>query len=80
MKMSSESILVTEEGVIVAGRGGDVCRFVETEEEVEVESREVGSPMLGIDLMNLLGVVPDPNFMFEESSEEDEPLDMLNGD
>ena len=56
MKMSSESILVTEEGVIVSGRGGDVCRLVETEEEVEVETREVGRPMLGLSLMNLLGM------------------------
>ena len=80
MKTSSESILVTEEGVIVAGRGGDVCKLVETEEEVEVESRDVGSPMLGMDWLNLLGVIPDPNFMFEENSEEDEPLGLLNGD
>ena len=38
----------------------------------------MGRPMLGMNMMNLLGV-PNHNFMFEDSDEEDEPLNVLNG-
>jgi len=32
MKISAESIIVTDEGGICAGRGGDICRFIDTQE------------------------------------------------
>lgn len=41
MLESAESIVVTEKGGIVGGRGGDLCRFVDTEEEVEVTMETV---------------------------------------
>jgi hypothetical protein len=38
---SAETIVVTETGGIVGGRGGDLCRFLDSDQEVEMSMEKV---------------------------------------
>ena len=54
MKVSVQNVIVDEQEIIVCGRGGDVCKFVLSQEEVEVEDREVGAPSIGMNILDML--------------------------
>lgn len=41
MRVSAESILVTQEGGIAVGRGGDMCLFSKGNQQGEVEERNL---------------------------------------
>ena len=54
MRQSAENILVMEEGVVVCGRGGDLCKFVNSDEEIQLEDKTIGMPGVSPAMMQIL--------------------------
>ena len=72
---------MTENGVIASGRGGDLCKFVESEEDLTVQERDIGAPAVSSGFLNMFGNI---NFLLqrlhgihaeEEEEEEEEVID-----
>jgi WD40 repeat protein len=73
MRTSAECILVDEDVVVAAGRGGDVCRFVNSEEDIEPEERNVGGPVISANMMGMFA-----NFQHMVDHLNNGPLDDLD--
>lgn len=69
LKVSAESIIITEDGGIVCGRGFELCKFVNTHQDVLLTQR-----------MELLPLSSMMNFSDESDSEEEDLGNDLDGE